>query len=264
MKKIIKSIRLFLLMTSANLNGLMSYKVDFLVSFFAGFLSQTIGIVFLGVLFQNISSAASWNVYEVATLYGFMYFGEGIFTLFFQGTNGMARKASVGIYDQYMTRPISVELQIYGEQTNLAGSGTAITGLIVIFYSFHKIGGRWSVGAVAVFLISLIMGAAIRVNINFSANLVTMIMENAYGFSHAVGKVQEMGKYPLEIYPLAFQYILLTIIPYAAVSYVPASVLLGKREGIFWLYLPFAFVLSIWLRRLLFNKALEKYEGSGS
>lgn len=53
-----KNLRIFVQMTGANLRGLMSFKVDFLVSFFAGLLSQTIGLLFLGVLFQNISEVA--------------------------------------------------------------------------------------------------------------------------------------------------------------------------------------------------------------
>lgn len=36
-----KNLRIFVQMTGANLRGLMSFKVDFLVSFFAGLLSQT-------------------------------------------------------------------------------------------------------------------------------------------------------------------------------------------------------------------------------
>ena len=72
-----KNLRIFVQMTGTNLRGLMSFKVDFLVSFFAGLLSQTIGLLFLGVLFQNISEVAGWTVFEAAILYGYMFFGEG-------------------------------------------------------------------------------------------------------------------------------------------------------------------------------------------
>ena len=65
-----RTIRIFFQMTGANLRGLMSFKTDFLVSFFAGLLSQTIGLLFLSVLFQNIPAIAGWTVYEVAILYG--------------------------------------------------------------------------------------------------------------------------------------------------------------------------------------------------
>ena len=71
-----KNLRIFVQMTGANLRGLMSFKVDFLVSFFAGLLSQTIGLLFLGVLFQNISEVAGWTVFEAAILYGYMFFGD--------------------------------------------------------------------------------------------------------------------------------------------------------------------------------------------
>ena len=259
-----KKLKIFFQMTSANIRGLMSFKVDFLVSFFAGLLSQTIGLLFLGVLFQNIPSVAGWNVYEVAVLYGSMFFGEGILTLFFQGTNGLWRKVRMGAFDQYITRPLSLELQIYGEKTNLAGAGTAVTGLAVIFYSFHQLHYCWTLGYAAVFLISLILGAVIRVNINFGSSALTMVLEGAAGFKGMIEKVQDMGKYPLEIYPKAFRFILLTLIPYAAISYVPASVLLGKKELVYFWILPAAALLCVGLRKWIFKKALEKYEGAGS
>lgn len=49
--------------------------------------------------------------FEAAILYGYMFFGEGILTLFFQGTNGLWKKVRLGQFDQYLTRPISLELQ---------------------------------------------------------------------------------------------------------------------------------------------------------
>ncbi len=259
-----KNLRIFVQMTGANLRGLMSFKVDFLVSFFAGLLSQTIGLLFLGVLFQNISEVAGWTVFEAAILYGYMFFGEGILTLFFQGTNGLWKKVRLGQFDQYLTRPISLELQIYGTQTNLAGAGTAITGLVIILYSFFNLHYQWTLETAVLFFVSLVLGAVIRVNINFGSSVLGMILEGGGGIKGTLERVQEMGKYPLSIYPKAFQIILLTLIPYAAISYVPAAVLLGKADLKFFLVLPVATALCIGLRKWLFKKALEKYEGSGN
>ena len=108
------------------------------------------------------------------------------------------------------------------------------------------------------------LGAVIRVNINFGSSVLGMILEGGGGIKGTLERVQEMGKYPLSIYPKAFQIILLTLIPYASISYVPAAVLLGKADLKFFLVLPVATALCIGLRKWLFKKALEKYEGSGN
>ncbi len=259
-----RTIKIFFLMTAANIRGLMSFKVDFLVSFFAGLLSQTIGLLFLSVLFQNIPAIAGWKVYEVAILYGYMFFGEGILTLFFQGTNGLWKQVRHGDFDRYMTRPLSVGLQICGRQTNLAGAGTAVTGLMVMAYSYSRLSISWSFWKVAILVVSLILGAVIRVNINYGSAALVMWLEGAGGVKGTVEKVQEMGKYPLEIYPKAFRIILLSLIPYAAISYVPASVLLDKKPLLYFLLLPAAMVLSVVIRRFIFGKAMERYEGAGN
>lgn len=258
-----RSIRLFFKMTSVNLRGLMSYKIDFLVSFFGGLLSQTIGLLFLVVLFQNIPAVAGWNVYEVAMLYGYMFLAEGVLTLSFQGTNNMWKLIRMGSFDRFLLRPLSVQLQIYGLQTNLAGLGTGITGLVVIFYSMAQLEMKLSMLEMLLFLSSLILGSVIRININFMCSCFAVIYKGAMVRS-MVYKLQDMAKYPITIYPRTFQVILLSLIPFAAISYIPTAVLLGKLSLVYYLILPLSTILTIEMRRWTLKKALEKYEGSGN
>lgn len=258
-----RTIRIFFLMMAANLRGMMSLKVDFLVTFFAGLFSQTIGLLFLGVLFQNIPAIAGWTAFEVAVLYGYMFFGEGIMTLFFQGTNGLWRQARKGVIDRYMTRPLSLSLQICGSQINLAGAGTVLTGLAVMFYSFHRISVDWDFWKAVMFAISLFLGTVIRVNINYGSSALGMCLDGG-GIKGAVEKMQDMGKYPLDIYPKAFRVILLSLIPYAAITYVPAAVILDKQPMPYFLLLPAAAFLSSTMRKFIMKKAMEHYDGAGN
>lgn len=257
-----RSIRLFFHMMSANLRGMMAFKADFYITVVSGLLYQTIGLLFLHVLFQNIPAIAGWTVYEVSILYGYMFFGEGVMTLFFQGTNGLWRQVRLGTFDQYMTRPLSMELQIYSANINLAGAGTGITGLAVMFYSFWKLETVFSPFKIGLLLLSLALGCVIRVNINFGSSAAGILTDG--GIKGIVEDLYETGKYPLEIYPKAFRLIILSVIPYAAISYVPASVLLGKQPYGYFLILPAAAVLSVVLRKLLFWLAMQRYEGSGN
>lgn len=257
-------LKIFFQMAGANLRGLMSFKADFLVSFFAGLLSQTIGLVFLGVLFQNIPAVAGWNVYEVALLYGTIFVSEGILTLFFQGTNGLWRQVRIGNFDRYMVRPIPVTLQIYGLQTNLAGAGTAVTGLAVIMYSLWKLGLGLPWWKICLLAVSLFLGAVIRVNINFAASCISVITQGGAGGNETIYKMQELAKYPLDIYPRTFRVILVSLLPFAAISYVPTAVILDRVSLVYWLVLPVATILIILVRKGMFNKGLDNYEGAGN
>ena len=257
-------IRLYFQMMSANLRGLMAFKADFLVSFFGGFLSHTIGLVFMGVLFLNGPEVAGWNVYQVALLYGYIFVAEGVFTIGFQGTIGFWYQVRYGNVDRYLLRPIPVTLQIYGKNINLAGLGTGLTGLFVISYSWGKLALPATPGRILLLVLSLVFGAVIRVNLNFAASILSGLLEGATDLGDTVENMREMGKYPLDIYPKAFRVILLSLIPYAAISYVPASVLLGKTDPVFFWAQPGAMVLIILLRIWLYRKAMEKYEGAGN
>ena len=258
-----RSVQIFFQMMAANLRGLMAFKADFLVSFSAGLLSQTIGLLFLGVLFSNISTVAGWTVFEAAVLYGYMFVGEGMMTLFFQGTNGLWRQVRRGEIDRYMLRPLSLEQQIFGRDINLAGAGTTMTGLAVLGYSLSRLNIDWSWWRILVLLASLILGPINRVNINFACSAAGMLLDGG-GIKGIVDDLYEMGKYPLDIYPKAFRLLLLTLVPYAAISFVPAAVLLGKRPVAYILFLPAAAVLILLLRKFVFHKAIEHYEGAGN
>lgn len=259
-----KKVRLFLLFELANLHGILAYKVDFFVSFFAGMLYQTMGFLFLNVLFTNISSIAGWNIHELAILYGYIFWAEGILTLLFQGTHSLFDHVRVGHFDQYMIRPLSIPFQIYTRELNLAGIGTAIAGLAIIISSCVELNIKWVIWKIVILIISLCLSACIRINMNFSASLLEMILESASGIRGAIEKIQDLGKYPLEIYPRTFRILLITIIPYAAISYIPTTVLLGKNSIMFILLLPLCTLLSIVIRKILFYKAMQFYEGSGN
>ena len=259
-----RNIYIFFQLTKANLNALLSFKIDFLVSFFAGLLSQTIGILFLSVLFMNIPSVADWNVYQVGILYGFIFFAEGIMTLSFQGTFGLANQVRSGTLDQYLLRPLPISTQIYGQRTNLAGLGTSITGLAVITYSILKLDMVLPLWKINLLILSLILGAVIRVNINFAFNSISLWLEGAAGVGGTVYSLQELAKYPIDIYPRAFQVMLLTLFPFAAISYVPAAVILNKIEPLFYIILPIVTVVIVVIRKFIFWQALKVYEGAGN
>lgn len=257
-------LQLFFQMMAANLRGLMSFKMDFIVSFFGGLLSQTIGLLFISVLFYNVSAVGDWNAYQVALLYGYMFVAEGVLTLFFQGTNGLWKQARRGEFDRYLLRPLPIPFQIYGKCINLAGLGTVVTGLLVMYFSIWKLGIAMTPFQILLLVLSLVFGAVVRININFATSILPIWLEGATGLKGMVEEMEEMGRYPLDIYPKAFRVILLSLIPYAAISYVPTSVLLGKKSSVYFLILPIAMVLVIVIRIWLFNKAMEKYEGAGN
>lgn len=259
-----KYLQLFFLMMAANLKGLLSFKTDFLISFFGGVLSQTIGLLFISVLFYNVPSVANWNAYEVALLYSYILITEGILTLFFQGTNGLWRQIRYGTFDQYFLRPLPIPFQIYSSCINLAGLGTTLTGLFTIFVSLAHLKILLTPYRIFFIIFSLFLGTVVRVNINFTTSLLPILLEGATGLKGMIEKLQEAGKYPLTIYPKAIQLILLSLIPYAAISYIPASILLSKISYIYFLILPISMILIIILRIFLFNIVIEKYSSSGS
>lgn len=265
-QKAVKNIGLYLRLTRQNVRSQMEYKNDFIMSTIAGAIWQSMGIVFLFALFNNINTVAGWDLYEMALLYASIMFGEGAVTFLFQGiTTGFSGLVRRGEFDRYMIRPASITTQLMGIKVNFAGVFTMITSICLIVYSFIYAGVSIDVGSVLLYIINLCLGVWIRLNLNIMANSMTFIVQTSSALSAMLYDVQNYGKYPLTIFPKALQFILIVILPYAMIAYVPVCLLLGRLP--IWPYalsVPTAGIFMNIVRRWIFNFALKRYESAGN
>ena len=260
----LREIRYFLMLSKHNIQGLLQYRVDFIITFLSGLLMQTVGIVFLVVLFSNVPEIRGWSLNEVALLYGCSFFSEGILTFWFQGTTSLAYYVRTGLFDVFLTRPISVTSQVIGAQTNLGGLGTAITGVVVIVRAISALGVEASVFSLVAFVTLMIVGVVIRVNLNFATTSLSFWLRASSGTADLVYATQEFGKYPIEVYPIGLRILLLTIIPHSVVTYIPAAVLLGRVGPVIGLgCASISCGAMILARRWTLARALKRYESSG-
>lgn len=263
--KMLRNLKLYFRYSAQNIRGLMEYKNDFIVSTIAGGVWQAVGLVFLFALFHNITSVAGWNMYEVSLLYGCVMFSEGAYTLLFQGSTGFKHRIRNGEFDRYILRPVNLTTQILGAQINFAGLCTLITACSLMVYAVRRLSLDIHAGMLFLFGINLLLGVCIRVNMELMGQSIAFCLINVSNLQNILYDVQNFAKYPLTIYPKAVRVVLVTVLPHAMISYVPVCLLLGRLA--LWPYIlgvPCSAVFITWLRRLIFNKAITKYESAGN
>lgn len=261
----LRDLKLYFRYSAQGIRGLMEYKNDFIVSTVAGGVWQAVGLVFLFALFHNISSVAGWNMYEVSLLYGCVMFSEGAYTLLFQGCTELKHRIRNGELDRYMLRPVNLTTQILGGQINFAGLCTLITACSLMVYALRRLSLDIHAGMILLFGINLLLGVCIRVNMELMGESIAFCLFNVYNLQNILYDVQNFAKYPLTIYPKAVRVVLVTVLPHAVISYVPVCLLLGRLA--LWPYIlgvPCSVGFITWLRRLIFNKAITKYESAGN
>ncbi|MDE6421681.1 MAG: ABC-2 family transporter protein, partial [Lachnospiraceae bacterium] len=75
-------LRLYKIMASQFLKTIMQSKADFLMGLFGFFFMQITGIVFLYLVFQQITNLQGWTFEQLIFIYGFAQLPRGIDHLF--------------------------------------------------------------------------------------------------------------------------------------------------------------------------------------
>jgi ABC-2 type transport system permease protein len=195
-----------------------------------------------------------------------MYFAIGFGEVFFEGPweiNGLYLK---GGFDYLLTRPLPVTFQLFAHKIGFNGVGNMITALIVLFITIPKCSQNISVTSLLLFFLFFLIALPIKGAIILASNCITFWTKapgNAFG--NLIHNVGEYSKYPISIYPKAIQFVVSFLVPFAFISFFPASILLQKENS--WkliILAPLVAAYSIFLSIKLFQKGLKLYESVGN
>ena len=266
MNKIKRYIRLYRRYLGQDLKRALEYQLDFFVQFIATMIMQAAGLVTIWGIFHQVSSIHGWGYWEIVLVYGLMYFAIGFGEVFFEGPweiNGLYLR---GGFDYYLTRPLPVLFQLFASKIGLNGLGNMVTALIVLLVAVPNCRESISVTSLIMFFFFFLIGLPIKGAILLASNCITFWTKapgNAFG--NLVHNIGEYTKYPITIYPKLIQFFVCFLVPYAFISFFPATVLLQKGEGRLLLWLaPVVAGYSIYLAIKLFQKGLTMYESVGN
>lgn len=80
---------------------------------------------------------------------------------------------------------------------------------------------------------------------------------------YMVTNVGQYARYPLKIYPVAIQFILCFIVPYAFMGLFPAMMVTRKISGIYLLAILSVTAFFLMIAIAVFKKGITKYESAG-
>lgn len=262
----LRTFKLFFRFLSQNIKIKLEYKLDSLILFIAGTAMQTLGLVFISVLFTRIPSIQGWTMWEILAMLAMIFISEGLVSFAFEGAWQMAFLINMGEMDRLLLRPVSPILQILTFTMGMHGIGNMLMGIILLAVSLGHVGVAWDLMHVLFIPTFIISACAIRVAISFGANCSAFWMK---AFSNAfplmVYQLADFAKYPASIFGKAIEFFIIFVIPYAFISYLPAVWLFDKAWwGIFAWTSPLVALWCCLAARWLFYRGLRQYEGSGN
>lgn len=249
----------------AHLRSTLEYEADFWIMSVAAVISQGIGVVFLWAIFHQIPVINGWPFWDVVLIYSLAVIGEGISQLFTQGTWNLARVVNTGGLDPVLIRPYSPVLQVLSSEVGMNGLGNITLGIGLLIGALTHAHVPWSLWRAAWAVALLVSAALVKIGLNLAANSAAFWLKTPYSmFPFSMHNLGQLTRFPLTIYSAAIQMVLSVLLPFAFMSFYPATSVLGHGAPA-WIGLltPLVAAYCLFLGVFVFRLGLRRYESSG-
>jgi ABC-2 type transport system permease protein len=231
----------------------------------AAVLSQVLGFIFLWVIYKNIPDINGWTFWEIVFMYAMIYITEGANTAFFEGMWVLGRLINMGEFDRILLRPVSPLVQVVGRSVGMNGYGNLITGSILLAQALIHIQIEWTIPKIIFGIIFFFSAIAIRCSIILIANSTSFWLQaSSNSVPFMVHSFCDFAKYPITIFPMAIKVVICVAIPFAFVSFFPATVLFDKSSMYMGLLIPVVAVIFMIIAKYTFYLGVKKYDSTGN
>ena len=247
------------------MKAILAYEADFAILLFSAVLVQIVGFAFIWAIFQRIPSVNGWTFWQVVMMYALIYVTEGVGSLFFEGTWRVSQLVYDGQFDQMLLRPISPIVQVLAGAVGFNGLGNIVTGMVLIGISMANSPIEWTPGRLVMFAILLVSASTIRVAINLGSAASAFWIRTPWSlvptFVHQLG---DFAKYPITIYSLGVQALIVVAVPFAFISFFPTAYVFGMEAwSLAGLLTPLVALYCLFIAVVLFRIGLRRYESTG-
>lgn len=266
MKTVKKYLRIYWYYFKQYWKSRLVYKTDFVLGASAQLTSVFVSLAFLTLVFTQIESLNGWTFNEMLFLSGFG--GVAIFTqnvLFFNIIRLGEEYIVKGKLDRFLVRPLNPLFQIYADDVHDNNVPKVVANLALIFYASAQIGLTPDLLTIAYASVSMISGMLVAASIYLLFSSTAFWTGTSRNAVWLIFRLSNFRKYPIEIFALAIQGLLVTLVPLAFASYFPASFILGKEGFETWkLITPFVGPVFFYISYRFWKIGISNYSSTGS
>lgn len=249
---------------NAALQTKLEYRADFVLGLAGAFGFQLASMGMLGVLLHSSSLLGGWSGPEILLLFGLTALTQGLSELFFNHIWYVPLYVVRGQFDRLLTYPVSTLPFFLVTSPELHAFGNLISGTLLFSIGASKLGLPWTAWALLPWWAAC--GCLIHSSVLTLCGALSFRIMGSYGQHYWVSNaLLQASRYPLNIYPRLMQGILLVLLPFGLINYVPASALTQRLPlGLAIVVPALAAAISVAVAWTAFNSSLRRYESSGS
>jgi ABC-2 type transport system permease protein len=243
----------------------MEYDIDFFMGVFASLSGHLAALFFLTILYQHVPDIAGWTKWEVLFLYGLAILSRAIASTLFQGVWSISGIIARGELDKHLVRPVWPLFHILGSAFGVQGIGHLVSGSAILIIAGYNIGLIWNLFNIGWILLALISGCVVLISALLLAESISFWTGGQQtNLPYLAYQIGELGRYPLEIYPLPIRSLVTWIIPFAFGTYYPTAAILHKSGAQVAVLSPVMAILIFIIAIAVWKAGLRSYTGTGS
>lgn len=260
-----KGIRLYGRYVGMHVRSAMQYKASLILSTIGQFLTSF--SVFLGIYFmyQRFHQVEGFTYEETLLCFGIMLMEFSIAEMVVRGFDQFSSMVKQGEFDRVLVRPRSNVLQVLGSKFEITRIGRILQGIVVFIYAIVKADLTWDFWKILTVVFMLVGGVALFSGLFLIyAALCFFTLEGLEFMNVFTDGGREFGRYPIGIYGKRMLQFCTFVIPYALVQYYPALYLMGRAQGMKYVFLPLLACLFLVPSYGLWRFGVRHYQSAGS
>ena len=222
-------LRVLPLLVKMHVKSQMEYRGAFFIDRVAQIITYGSVYATLWVLLDRFGTLGGWDWPEMALLFAFQLLayslGASLSFVQFRDLETLVRK---GTFDALLVKPISPWVYLTFSGLNIGYAGHIALAAAVMGWALWQVDAAWSPQLVLFFIVALasasMVVAAVMTMIGASA---IVLVQSSYLYAIFFG-FWELTRYPMNIFPPAMQWMMVTVVPLGFMNYVPVAAFLGK------------------------------------
>lgn len=258
--------RLFWSYVAQYAKGRLAYRWDFIAGLISDIIYQSVSIIFLLVVFQQVPTLADWRQEEVFFMYGYFLIPASFFNTFSNGIWDFTdRYILKGELDRLLLRPANALFQLILEGIELEPLLGLVTGVAIMIWSGRTLHATFYWYDLLLLPVLTLGSVLVYMGVYLTLMSIGFWYDGRTGLLPLLWNVNHYGRYPVSIYNRALQLLLTWVIPFAFVGFFPAAYLLRREAFRWWAVLtPVVGAGFCTMAVLVWRAGLKRYHSTGS
>ncbi|AKM82530.1 TPA: hypothetical protein DD449_01690 [Candidatus Berkelbacteria bacterium] len=223
-------------------------------------------IIFFNIIFSNTSSLAGWNFYQVLFLYAFAKCIVSINSGWIKGgLNDFATELiRRGGFDFFMTKPVNPMILVSMSRPRLYAFIAGIFEVGLCFYAIFA--GHINIGLANIFWFIIL---AILVNmLYYFLQVLTVVPAfwfiKLWSLQDLMSRFNQVMRYPAGVFPPVIRFILMSVFPIIAISFIPAQTLFYPPKIEYIIYIILITLIFGMITNFLWKLGQSRYSSASS